>query len=84
MKKQLLLVVLMLSVAAGAFAVEAKIGGLWYDISTETNEAKVIMWKDSYNEYFGDIVIPETIEYEGVTCKVTRIDKSALDRKSVV
>ena len=76
MKKQLIALVLMLSVAASTFAVEAEIGGLWYDIVKKGNEAWVIQYKNS-KYYKGSIVIPKTIEYEGVTCTVTRIGSRA-------
>jgi hypothetical protein len=67
MKKQLLLLTLMLSVAASASAVEVEIGGLWYDILKKANDAKVIQSKN-YPKYNGDIIIPETVEYEGGLC----------------
>ena len=35
------------------------------------------MIKKSSGEYSGKIVIPETVEYEGVTCHVTSIGSSA-------
>ncbi len=74
MKKQLLILMLLLSTAINAFAVEVEIGGLWYDVNTETKEAAVIQFKDS--KYVGDIVIPESVEYNGVTCSVTSIGDS--------
>ena len=40
MKKQLLLIVMLLSVAASAFAVEVEIDGLWYEVVTKVKEAK--------------------------------------------
>ena len=76
MKKQLLLLALMLSVAASVSAVETVINGLWYDILKKAKEAKVIQNKN-YPEYSGDIVIPETVEYEGVSCNVTSISDRA-------
>ena len=67
MKKQLLLIVLLLSVAASAFAVEVEIDGLWYEVVAKAKEAKVIKYKNDV-EYSGDIVIPEAVVYEGTTC----------------
>ena len=69
MKKQLLLLVLiLLPMMASAFTGEAVIDGIKYYIVTKGQTAEV-----RANSYTGDIVIPETIEYEGVTCNVTSI-----------
>ena len=38
MKKQILLLTLLLSVAASASAVEAKINGLWYELVPNANK----------------------------------------------
>ena len=73
MKKQLLLIVMLLSAAASAFAEEVEINGLWYDVNTVTKEATVILFKNNDNKYKGNIVIPETVLYGGVTCSVTSI-----------
>ena len=77
MKKLLLLFVMMLLLVTNAFAVEVEIDGLWYDVvaMSKIKEAKVIQYKN--NKYSGDIVIPETVEYEGVTCSVTSIEQKA-------
>ena len=74
MKKQLLLLVLMLSVAANVSAWWVEIGGLWYDVVPEAKEATVIQYKNS--KYSGNIVIPETIEYDGNAYSVTSIGES--------
>ena len=63
----------MLCVAASSFAVEVEIGGLWYEVVTKVKEAKVIYKNSNYYSYSGDIVIPSTVEYNGVTCSVTSI-----------
>ena len=76
MKKQLLLLVMMLSAAVNALAVEVEVDGLWYEIISKLKEAKVIQYKDG-NKYSGNIVIPETVEYEGVTYNVTSIGTEA-------
>lgn len=47
---------------------DAKIGGIYYKIVTKAKMATVVIGK---NHYSGVIRIPETIEYEGVTCTVT-------------
>ena len=74
MKRQFLLIILMLSVAANVFAVEAEIGELWYELVPKAKDAKVIKYKN-YAYYKGDIVIPETVDYDGATYSVTSIWK---------
>ena len=76
MKKQLLLLTLLLSTAINAYADEVEIGGLWYDVITNAKEAKVIQNKNNV-KYSGSIVIPESVEYDGVTCSVTSIGSNA-------
>ena len=78
MKNQLLLIVL-LSIAVNAFAVEVEIEGLWYDVNTASKEAKVIKSKNDVH-YNGNIVIPETVVYGGVTCSVTNIGNYAFSQ----
>ncbi len=74
MKKQLLLFVLLL-LPMVAFSVEAEIGGINYSIVTKAKVAEVI--KKSSGSYSGDIVIPATVDYEGVVCNVTSIGDDA-------
>ncbi len=76
MKKQILLLTLLLSVAASAFAIEAEINGLWYELVSETKEATVIRYRNGV-QYSGDIVIPESVEYEGAAYSVTAIGGGA-------
>ena len=81
MKKQTLLLALMLLMAASAFAENVEIGGLWYNIMLNTKEATVIRDMNG-KEYSGNIVIPETVEYNGVTCSVTSIGDGAFENCS--
>ena len=76
MIKKNLLLTLMLSVAASAFAVEVEIGGLWYDIINKAGVAKVIQYKNN-NKYSGNIDIPATIEYNETSYPVTSIGNFA-------
>ena len=78
MKKQLLLLTLLLSVTASAFAVEAEINGLWYELVSRVKEAKVIQNRNNV-QYSGNIVIPESVEYDGDTYSVTSIGNYAFD-----
>ena len=75
MKKNLLLA-LLLFVAKSSFAVEVEIDGLWYDVVAKTKEAKVIQYKNDV-KYSGNIVIPESIKYEGYNYNVKTIGRSA-------
>ena len=76
MKKQILLLAMMLlPMVAGAYSGNAEINGLWYLIVTKVKEAKVISCQNG--KYSGDIVIPATVKYEGITCEVNAIDGSA-------
>jgi len=59
-----------------AMAVGAEIGGLWYDLVSEVKEAKVIPYKNNI-KYSGDVVIPETVDFEGAKYGVTSIGEGA-------
>lgn len=73
MKKQLLLLVLMmLPLVATAFTGEAEIDGIKYYIITKGQTAEV-----RHKKYSGDIVIPSSIVYEGVNCSVVSIGERA-------
>ena len=66
---------MLLTMKASAYSGNAEIGGLWYLIVTKANEAKVI--KCQNGKYSGDIVIPSTVEYEGIVCDVKTFDGNA-------
>ena len=59
-----------------AISGEAEIGGINYFIDTNAQTAEV---RAKSPKYSGDIVIPSTVEYEGVTCNVTSIGISAFE-----
>ena len=63
-----------LPLAASAFTSETEIDGINYYIDTNVRTAEV---RAKSPKYSGDIVIPSTVEYEGVTCNVTSIGISA-------
>ena len=70
---QLLLIALMfLPMVANAFTGAVVIDGINYYINTDNQTAEV-----RANSYSGNVVIPETVEYGGVTCRVTSIGQSA-------
>ena len=75
MKKNILLL-FFLSLAVNSFAVEVEIGGLWYNLISKAKEATVITYKNNL-KYGGNIVIPETVEFDGDTYSVTEIEEEA-------
>ena len=78
MKKQLLLLVMMLlPKIASADAVE--IDGIYYNLITKAEQAEVISNPDYYS---GNIVIPETVNYNDIDYKVTRIGERAFQNCS--
>lgn len=62
-------------------AYDAKIDGVYYNLNTETQNAYVtgLSSLSTYNKnaYKGNVTIPETIIYNGVTYSVTMIDQNA-------
>ena len=80
-KKLVLLLVMLLSSLISSFAVEVQIGGLWYDIDTNKKEATVIKYKNGI-QYRGNIAIPSSVNYQGVTCRVTSIGSEAFENCS--
>ncbi len=73
MKKQILLFVMMLlPMVASADAVE--IDGIYYNLVSKVKEAEVT---SNPNKYYGEVVIPESVEYEGTTYCVTSIGENA-------
>ncbi len=55
-------------------AKEVEIDGIYYDLTSKTKEAEVVK---NPNNYSGDIIIPESIEYEGEKYNVVSIGKEA-------
>lgn len=76
MKKNLLLIVaaFLCAIGANAEVVKATIGGLCYNLDSETKTATVT-WSDDY--YSGDIVVPSTVSYSSETYTVTVIGQDA-------
>ena len=76
MKKYfLLLTLLYLSLSARAH--DAKVDGIFYNLDADDKTATVTFKgdsPDSYdNEYSGNVVIPETVTYDGITYSVTAL-----------
>ena len=73
LKKLLFTALLLLCCVGTSKAEEVTIDGIKYDVVTKGKIATVI----SGGNYSGDIVIPEAIEHNGVTCSVTTIENYA-------
>lgn len=71
--RKILLVLVILPLVVHADIVE--IDGIWYDVISKGEIAKVI--KSQGEKYSGAIVIPETINHDGISCKVTEIGNQA-------
>ena len=72
MKKQLLLLVLMLlPIVASAY--DVKIEGIYYNYINNNNELEVTYKDNDYSSYSGVVNIPEKMKYAGKTYTVTSI-----------
>ena len=77
-----LLTALLLLCATVATAHDFEVDGIYYNISSSANKAVEVTCKgpDCYyysNEYTGNVVIPESVTYNGATYSVTSIGSSA-------
>ena len=74
----LLLTLLCLSLSARAH--DAEVDGIFYKLDAAIRTATVTYkgdYYDSYNnEYSGDVVIPETVTYNGITYSVTSLGEN--------
>ena len=80
--QKLLIAIVGLFVSANAFAHGFEVGGIYYSVSSTTNLTCAVTYRgDSYysyvNEYIGDVTIPETVTYNGITYSVTSIREYA-------
>ena len=79
MKQQILKTMVTVLVALSSLsanAYDAKINGIYYNLIEKAKQAEVTYGD---NKYIGDIVIPESVEYDGVNYAVTSIGQSAFD-----
>lgn len=80
MKKLLVTLMILVGFALQASAYDFEVDGLYYKIQvyTETPEVYVVHCaQPGWNCYSGDVVIPETVTYDGVTYTVTEIGSFA-------
>ena len=73
--KPLFIVLFALLIPCGAWA-DVEIDGIYYNLNTKTKQAAVTNG-GSTGQYSGDIFIPSTVQYEGVTYSVTSIGEYA-------
>ena len=79
MKKQLLLLVMMLlPVVANANIVE--IDGIYYYLMEDGKQAMLVSSPTNPNYYVGSVVIPETVNYEGTRKSGTVLNDPLLSR----
>ena len=78
--KHLILPLLALLASVSAFAYDAKIDGIYYNFTSDAEASvtyKSSVGSGSYNSYSGQIIIPESITYQGITYSVTSIGREA-------
>jgi len=79
--KKLVLFLMSLFMSNTSYSYDAVIGGIYYNLITKAKEAEVTYgdWNVNIEEgqYNGAIVIPDSIEYNGITYNVISIGKSA-------
>ena len=76
MKKYFLLLTL-LCLSLSARAHDAEVDGIFYNLDAANKTATVTFQGDNYDSYYdeysGDVVIPETVIYNGITYSVTSL-----------
>ena len=79
MKKQLLLLVMIL-LPMVIWADPVRIDGIWYNLDSDIKQAEVTNRSGDFNGgtcYFGSVVIPESVLYDGTDYSVTSIGSYA-------
>ena len=78
--KNFFLLLTLLSLSLSARAHDAEVDGIFYNLDAVNKTATVTYKGDNYgsydNEYSGDVVIPETVIYNGITDSVTSLESS--------
>ena len=74
----LLTALLLLASPSLASAYSFEVDGIYYNITSTTDLTVMVTYKNtSYNSYSGDVTIPETVTYNGITYTITSIGNSA-------
>ncbi len=78
--RKLMLIAVLLT-GSHAFAHDFEVNGIYYNIISQNDKTLEVTYRGSssseFNEYTGDIVIPETISYDNNTYSVTSIGMEA-------
>ena len=61
--------------AMGAWAYDFEADGIYYGITSATDKTVEVV--SGYAKYSGDVTIPATVTYDGITYRVTSIGKHA-------
>lgn len=69
--KRVLLLMALVQISVALHAEVVNIDGIWYDLIKKAGIATVE--DNPYSQYTGDVVIPGTVEYEGMRYEVTEI-----------
>ena len=78
MKRLFLICLLAVAGMVGAWAYDFEVNGICYNVTNKsTKEVEVTYRNWNYNSYFGDVVIPDSVSYNGNTYWVTCIGSSA-------
>ncbi len=75
--KKCVAVVFAVMMCANVFAYKFQVGGIYYNINSETTTVEVT---SNNNSYSGSVVIPSTVTYNSITYNVTSIGDSAFYR----
>ena len=79
--KQLLTTIAVLLCSVMANAYDFEVDGIFYNITSAGNLAIEVTYKDTkYNTYSGNIVVPETVAYNGKNYRVTSIGQNAFNK----
>ena len=80
--KKIFLLLTLLCLSLSARAHDAEVDGIFYNLDAANKTATVSFKGDYYdwydNEYSGDVVIPETVIYNGITYSVTSLGEWCL------
>jgi len=79
--KQFFFSILLMLMPVVAWAENVEIGGIWYNLVTESKQAEVIKTPSddpySSSSYSGAVAIPASVKYNGTTYSVTSIGERA-------
>ena len=79
MNKFIMTVILSLS-GVTVYAYDFEVEGIYYNITSDTDFKCEVTHKNIPSDYYGDIVIPSTVEYNGNEYSVIAIEAQAFDR----